>query len=96
MSMVFFFFACMAGICAFGFLLAAAISFQKLGAPGESASFLARWVHMLSGGWIATARGMARNWSREQELRRLIYLGCTALLVAIICAVLAFHMSLAV
>ena len=93
MSTVLFFFACMSGICAFAFLLAAAISFQQLGAPGESASFLARWVHMLSGGWIATARGMARNWSREQELRRLIYLGGTALLVAVICAVLAFSIQ---
>jgi len=93
MSMALFFFACMSGICAFGLLLAAAISFQQLGAPEESASFLARWVHMLSGGWIATARGMARNWSREQELRRLVYLGGTALLIAMICAVLAFHMQ---
>jgi hypothetical protein len=93
MSTVLFFFACMSGICAFGFLLAAAISFQQLGALGESASFLTRWMHMLSGGWIATARGMAKNWSREQELRRLIYLGCAALLVATICAVMAFNIQ---
>ncbi len=80
----------MSGICAFGFLLTAAVSFQQLGAPGKSASFLTRWMHMLSGGWISAARGMAKNWSREQELRRLMYLGCTALVVAVICAVLAF------
>ena len=32
MSTVHFFFACMSGICGFGFLLSAAISFQQLGA----------------------------------------------------------------
>ena len=91
MSIVLLLLACMSGICAFGFLLAAAISFQQLGEPGEAASFLKRWVHMLSGGWIATALGMGKYWSREQELRRLIYLGCAALFVAVICAVVAFN-----
>jgi hypothetical protein len=91
MSTILFFFACMSGVCAFGFLLTAAIGFYQLGAPGKSASFLTHWGDMLSGGWISTARGMGKNWSREQQLRRLIYLGSAALLLAVICAVLAFN-----
>jgi hypothetical protein len=93
MSTVLFFFACMSGICAFGFLLAAVISFQQMGAPGKGASFPKRLVHMLSGGWIATVLGVCKYWSREQELRRLIYLGATAVLVAVICAVVAFNIQ---
>ena len=92
MSIVFLFLTCMSGICALGFLLAAVISFQQVGVPGPHASVLARLVYVLFGCWGSVIRGIALGWKRNQELRRLVYLGGGCLVAAFAFAWIAFSL----
>ena len=89
MSVLFLFLACIAGVCAFAFLLAAVVSFQQLDVADRRLGLL----DLLLGAWLSIVRGVVVHWRQEQELRRLVYVGGACLVGAAVFGWLAFRSS---
>jgi hypothetical protein len=86
-ALFFFFAACMAGMGGFAYLLVAAIEFGALGRPRPGS-----WLSVADGmtfGVVSVARGIVQHWTAVSALRRLVCVGCGALILGAICVGMA-------
>ena len=89
MHVTFIIIGALAGLCGFGFLLAAIVSFSELAKPQRSTPTRLWLLEFVTGGWASVFIGISRHWRTQPDLRALTYYGASSLALAGVMVALA-------